>query len=447
MIAMEGSEGDLVNQDSGGGFLLLHGANGPDGSPLTLLLGKGVIAARGDEAQAHAASIQCEELRLDGFAVLPAFAEPHAHLDKALLARRVKDSSQSLSGALEAMQAIYGGMSAEDVLQRAGSAVRSALASGLTAIRSHVDVNKTIGTRSLRALLALRDGIRDTIQLQIGAHSLMQLTGAEGRAGRQLLTQALELGIDVVGGAPWRDPAPEKAVALLCAAAREAGRQVDLHLDETTDPGVLVLRHFITEVERSGLGGRATASHCVSLGQQEPDVARKLAGDLAAAGIGLVTLPQTNLYLQGRKCLTRVPRALAPARLLLEHGVTVAAGGDNWRDPFNPLARIDPLETASLAVAASHLSPAQALAAVSTSARSVMGLPPAGLRTGDVADLVAVRAPDSSQAIASGTQERVTVKAGRVVARTRLQRWSELDGLRTPEQGDIRQGHAPDRRE
>lgn len=85
MIAKEGGEGDLVNQDSGGGFLLLQGANGPDGSPLTLLLGKGVIVARGDEAQAHAASIQSEELRLDGLVILPAFAEPHAHLDKAAL--------------------------------------------------------------------------------------------------------------------------------------------------------------------------------------------------------------------------------------------------------------------------------------------------------------------------------------------------------------------------
>ena len=40
----------------------------------------------------------------------------------------------------------------------------------------------------------------------------------------------------------------------------------------------------------------------------------------------------------------------------------VAAGADNIRDPFNPLGRTDPLETASLLAAAAHLTPAQALA-------------------------------------------------------------------------------------
>ena len=59
----------------------------------------------------------------------------------------------------------------------------------------------------------------------------------------------------------------------------------------------------------------------------------------------------------------------------------VAAGADNIRDAFNPLGRTDPLETASLLAAAAHLTPAQALTAVTADAwtRARPGLlPPSG---------------------------------------------------------------------
>ena len=67
------------------------------------------------------------------------------------------------------------------------------------------------------------------------------------------------------------------------------------------------------------------------------------------------------------------------------------AGADNVRDPFNPVGRSDALETASLLVTAGHLSLAEAVAAVTDGARSVMSLPRAGVSAGARADLLAVR--------------------------------------------------------
>ena len=46
---------------------------------------------------------------------------------------------------------------------------------------------------------------------------------------------------------------------------------------------------------------------------------------LVRAGVGVVTLPITNLYLQGRAECTSTPRGLPPIRTLLDGGVTVAA--------------------------------------------------------------------------------------------------------------------------
>src|SRR6202034_1097834 len=107
---------------------------------------------------------------------------------------------------------------------------------------------------------------------------------------------------------------------------------------------------------------------------------------------------QTTLGLQGRGRATRVPRALAPVGLLEAAGVLVAAGGDNWRDPFNPVGRIDPMEIASLLVSAAHLTATRAYELVSTAARAVLGLPAAALRPGDTADLLAIEAADLDEA-------------------------------------------------
>jgi cytosine deaminase len=112
---------------------------------------------------------------------------------------------------------------------------------------------------------------------------------------------------------------------------------------------------------------------------------------------------------------------LTALRPLLEAGVTVAAGGDNLRDPFNPVGRADPLETASLLVTAGHLRPDEAYAAVSTGARAAMGLPEVRVATGFPAELLAVQAASLEEAIAGGT-DRVVIHQGRVVSRTTITR-------------------------
>ena len=57
-------------------------------------------------------------------------------------------------------------------------------------------------------------------------------------------------------------------------------------------------------------------------------------------------------------------------------GVNVAAGADNLQDPFNPVGRGDPLETAGLMIMTAHVLPADALDMVSVAARTAMNLGP-----------------------------------------------------------------------
>ena len=57
-----------------------------------------------------------------------------------------------------------------------------------------------------------------------------------------------------------------------------------------------------------------------------------VADRVAATGVRIVTLPLTNLFLQGRQT-TPSPRALAPVNVLREAGATVAAGDPVYWDP------------------------------------------------------------------------------------------------------------------
>jgi len=357
---------------------------------------------------------------LHGHLLLPAPAEPHAHLDKAFLAERIPNPSGDLAGAIVAMDANRGSMTADDIAVRAERAARMMVANGITAIRSHADTMTGHGLRSVEGLVAARERLGDLVDLQIVALVSWPVTGAAGADHRAMLCDALAMGADVVGGCPHLDDDPEGANDVLLEIAAAHGRMVDLHTDETLDPCVLGLRDLAARVAKTGFPQPVTASHCVSLGMQPHGVQQEVAMEVAAAGVGVVTLPQTNLYLQGRDVRMAQPRGLTAIRPLLEAGVTLAAGADNLQDPFNLVGRADPMETAALMVMAGHLLPAEAYHAVSASSRAVMGLPPVCIQPGAPAELLVIRADSLREAIAGAPHDRIVIHRGRIVSRTRV---------------------------
>lgn len=401
--------------------LALEGITLRDGHCADVYIEEGAIVGI-DRARSGSAVRDSREM-LSGFLLLPGAAEPHAHLDKALLGRYAPNRSGDIRGALQAMQRAFGRMSIRSIRERALASVLSAVCGGFTAIRSHVNCEEGIELRGVAALCSIRAEVADFVDLQVVAMPARPVTGREGANQRAFLRDAIELGVDVVGGVPEVDESPVKAMQYLLNLAVGSGLGIDLHLDETTDPGVFLLREFARSVAGSGMSGRATASHCVSLGQQPAEVVVETAELLASAGVAVVTLPQTNLWLQGRDQVSRVPRGVAPVGALRRAGVVVAAGGDNRRDPFNPLGRYDPLDTAALLVAVCHVTPEGAYDAVSVSARMAMGLPQVSVDVGYRGDLLAVRAGDVTEALASAVQDRVVIRAGRVLARSSVVGW------------------------
>jgi cytosine deaminase len=320
-------------------------------------------------------------------------------------------------GAIQAWRTTGFQFTVDDVYQRARAAVLQGLANGITAVRSHINILRESGTVPAEALLRVREDLGHLVDIQLVGLVSRPDTEPENL---RLLETALDLGIDVVGGCPHIEDDRLAVLRLTLDLAGERGLPIDLHTDENLDPGSRDLLDFARVVRSTGFEYGAVASHCVSLGMMSADEQRAIASEVAQAGVGVVTLPQTNLFLQGRDHPTATPRGLTALRALDQAGVVVAGGADNVQDPFNSMGRVDPFETASLLVMAGHLLPAEAWAWVTDRARLVMGLEPIRVAPGHVADLLAVRAGSLREALASAPADRIVFKGGRVVSRTRV---------------------------
>lgn len=345
-----------------------------------------------------------------GFLALTAPAEPHAHLDKALSWGSTRPPGCDLGEAIEAWRAHAVTVDAEEIHARALIAARRLVANGTTAARSHVDLHSDGDPlRGVRALVRVRDELAEALDLQIAVMVREEDSGARVRA-------AIAAGADLIGGAPHLATDTAAETHRLVDLAEELGTGVDLHVDEFLDGDHAMLGPFTDRVAAWEPGRIRTAGHCCRIGALDAARQAGAAVALSGAGVGVVTLPITNLYLQGRAECTSTPRGLPPIRTLLDGGVTVAAGADNVRDPFNPVGRSDATETAMLLVVAAHLDMDTAWHLVTDGAREVMGLPPAGPEVGRRADLLLVRASGIDDVIADAPADRIVLRAGRVVS-------------------------------
>jgi len=341
-------------------------------------------------------------------------AEPHAHLDKAFLAERVHNPTGDLMGAIMAMEASRDQITVADTIERAERAVRLMASNGVTAIRTHADVTEWNNLDAVQALVEVRNRTRGLVDLQICALLGWPLSGDAGKENRDRGRRAIEMGANILGGCPHLDVDPVGANIALIELAGELNCDLDLHTDEHTDTNRLSIEDLANRVLNSGLKQAVVASHCVSLGMQTETVQKRVSERVAEAGISVIALPHTNLFLQGRDFQTATPRGLTAVSSLRKSGVKVAFGADNLQDPFNPIGRGDPLESAGLAILTAHLLPNEAFDSVSTIARQVMGLTDSGPKVGATANLMLTQAGSTREAIANTPPRNLVLYKGQI---------------------------------
>jgi cytosine deaminase len=137
----------------------------------------------------------------------------------------------------------------------------------------------------------------------------------------------------------------------------------------------------------------------------------------AQAGIHIVALPTTNLYLQGAWDGTPVERGITRLKEAAAHGIPACIATDNVADAFYPYGSYDLLDSFALGVQMAHLAPAQDwLASITTHPAAALGLAWDGrIAPGCPADLVALAARSGYELLTPRARQRTVLRGGQAL--------------------------------
>ncbi len=400
--------------------LIVKNATLPDSRPgLDIAVEHGKIVAIAPAIDAEAGRV----IDAKGYLVAPPFVDCHFHMDATLSLGlpRMNQSGTLLEGI-----ALWGELKPllthEAVIERALRYCDLAVAQGLLAVRSHVDICDD-RLLAVEALIEVREKVKSYLDLQLVAFPQDGYYRSPTAATN--LARALDLGVDVVGGIPHfeRTMADGAAsVRALCEIAAKRGLRVDLHCDESDDPLSRHIEALAAETQRLGLGGRVAGSHLTSMHSMDNYYVSKLLPLMQEAGVAAIANPLINITLQGRhdtyprrRGLTRIPEMRAL-------GIPVALGQDCCMDPWYGLGHADMLDVANMAVHAVPMTSREAIRwsfdAVTTIPAAILGLEGYGLAPGKNADFVILQAADPIEAVRMRAARLAVVRRGKVIAET-----------------------------
>ncbi len=399
--------------------LIVRHANLPDGREamdIALNAGRIVAIERGITAEAR------EVIDATGLLVAPPFCDPHFHMDATLSLGlpRLNRSGTLLEGI-----ALWGELrptlTVEAVVERALRYCDLAVAQGLLAIRSHVDISDP-RLVTVEGLLAVREAVKDYIDLQLVAFPQDGYFRAPGAVDS--LNRALDMGVEIVGGIPHFERTMDdgaRSVAALCRIAADRGLRVDMHCDETDDPLSRHIETLAAETVRHGLEGRVVGSHLTSMHSMDNYYVSKLIALMAEAKVHAVANPLINIMLQGRHDTYPKRRGMTRVPELLKAGINVGFGHDCVMDPWYAMGSGDMLEVGGMAIHVAQMGSIEDRLRVfdilTNGNATAMGLEDYGLEKGKKADLVVLQARDPVEALRLRANRLAVIKGGKVIAR------------------------------
>ena len=400
--------------------LLVTNATLPDGrTGVDVLVAGGRIVNVSSRINAAAA----QTFDANGYLLAPPFVDAHFHMDAALSygLPRVNESGTLLEG-ISLWGELKPLLTQEAIVERALRYCDWAVAKGLLAIRSHVDVCDP-RLLAVEALLHVKEKVKPYLDLQLVAFPQDGVLRSPNAVA--LLKKSLAMGVGVVGGIPHFERTMHdgtRSVRLLCEIAAEKGCLVDMHCDETDDPNSRHVETLAMESLRLGLQGRVNGSHLTSMHSMDNYYVSKLIPLMHEAGVSAVANPLINITIQGRhdtypkrRGMTRVPELMAA-------GITVAMGHDCVMDPWYSQGSGDMLEVASMGLHVAQMTSQAGMRAcfdaVTVNAAKIMHLPGYGIAPGNRADFVLLQARDPVEAIRLRATRLKVFRAGKVVAET-----------------------------
>lgn len=366
-------------------------------------------------------NINTQVIDVGGSLVTPPFVDPHVHLDAVLVAGKLPrgNVSGTLLEAIDVWSEWKAQLTDEILMDNAREVMKWYVANGVLRVRTHADcTDKTL--RTVKCLLALREEMKDIIDIQVVAFPQNGIFTDRNNA--DLLKESLEMGADVVGGAPHIEFTREdgvREVELIYDLAEKYNRLIDIHIDETGDPHSRFIEVMAKESIIRGFGDKATASHTTAMHNYNNDYAFKLISNIANSGIHMITNPFDNSVLQNRT--DGYPRKRGHTRVdeLLAAGVNVSIGHDSIMDPWYSMGKGSMLSAANLLMHMAHMNGKsqviQLFDMITGNSAKVMKLENYGIQVGGQADLVVLDAGSEEEAIRLGSECLYVIRKGEIV--------------------------------
>ena len=375
--------------------------------------------------------------------VWPCFVDLHTHLDKAHIWPRSPNPDGTFNSALETIHqdsAAY--WTAEDLYRRMEFALKCSYAHGTQAIRTHLDSGSQLAEISWEVFKTLQAEWKDRITLQ--AVCLVSLEAFLTPTGESLADQVAANG-GVLGGVAYMNPEIDRQIDRVFTLAKQRQLDLDFHTDENDNPDSITLRKVAEAAIQHQFTGQIVCGHCCSLAVQDPQTVKQTLDLVKQAGIGIVSLPLCNLYLQDRQYtgvkeekhlsspqpVTPRWRGITLIHELQQQGIQLAIASDNCRDPFYGFGDHDVLEVFNQGVRIAHLDQPYGNwpQVVTQIPAQLMRLSKVGqFFVGQKADLILFKGRSFSELLSRPQSDRIILRKGKMVNRV-LPDYRELDEI------------------
>ena len=384
--------------------LLIRNVRPAGGAATDVLVRDGRIAAIGASATGAESTFDA-----GGRLMIPGLVEAHTHLDKSFwgMGWHRHTAGPALIDKIETERRNRRELGI-DANRQSGRLVAQMVKLGTTHIRSHVDVDTEVGLAGIEGVMAMRERLKDVIDVEIVAFAQSGMLIRPGTL--ELLDQAMAMGADVVGGLDpcTLDRDPKGHLDAIFGLAEKYGRPLDIHLHERGEVGAFSMELIIERTRALGMQGKVAISHAFCLGMPDADYVRRLMESLARERIALVTTAPAS---------SPAPSVMACMKV----GVVISGGSDGVRDSWNPYGMGDMLERATLVGLRNNFRRDEemelALDVCTYQGAKAMGIENYGLDVGCNADFVILPGETICEAIVERPADRTVVKRGKIVAR------------------------------
>jgi len=369
------------------------------------------VTIEGDKVAAITAAAQQQQAK---GTLLSALVEAHAHIDKNYTVQDVGAAQGNLFVAIERMNRHRESWTGESLRLRMERALHDAWLSGTRALRTHLDWVQPEPPAALAVFEALREEWRGRVELQFVSLTPLDLF-ADIEAGERIARE-VKRAHGVLGAFVYRNEGIVHKLGRVFDLAQQHGLALDFHVDEGLDIEATGLRSIAQLVRARDFRQGVVCGHACSLSVQEDAVAAETLALCAGAGAGIhiVALPTTNLYLQGAWDRTPVQRGITRIDEAAARGLRASLATDNVQDAFYPYGSYDLLETFGLGVQVAHLAPADDwLDTITVSPAKALGLAWDGrIAPGCPADLLVLSATGEHELIGPRGRQRTVIRAG-----------------------------------